>query len=97
MPECHLSESKLRRLTATGRGFSFTGTFTRFQCGRKTHTFRRGCENCFGVSQITCKKCRRRGHYAQDCPDNWRAYHNTVSLVEPGDFQNAFTDGKLWD
>lgn len=51
-----------------------------FQCGEKTNSYRRGCERCFRMSNIMCNKCRRRGHIARDCPDNWRAYHNTVSI-----------------
>ncbi|XP_037044596.1 uncharacterized protein LOC119080389 isoform X2 [Bradysia coprophila] len=48
------------------------------RCGEKTSSFRRGCERCFRMSHMTCKKCRRRGHFQQNCPDNWRAYHNTT-------------------
>ncbi|KAG4077506.1 hypothetical protein HA402_002933 [Bradysia odoriphaga] len=48
------------------------------KCGENTSSFRRGCERCFRMSHMTCKKCRRRGHFQQNCPDNWRAYHNTT-------------------
>lgn len=53
-----------------------------FQCGDKTDSYRRGCDRCLRTTNVLCVKCRRRGHYARDCPDNWRAYHNTVSIFE---------------
>lgn len=54
----------------------------KFQCGEKTNTYRRGCERCRHLSNVNCRKCLRRGHLDRDCPDIWRAYHNTVSNIK---------------
>lgn len=53
-----------------------------FQCGEKTNFYVRGCKNCSKSFQLVCQKCRRHGHNAENCPDNWRAYHNTVSILK---------------
>lgn len=48
------------------------------QCGKKQGTFRKTCETC---RILYCDMCNAIGHKSTECPDLWRRFHQTVSLL----------------
>ena len=48
------------------------------RCGSTDGRYDRPCRRCLDATEETCRQCGVRGHLSQQCPDNWRRYHDTI-------------------
>lgn len=51
------------------------------RCSQPSYEFTSNCFHCRKLNKINCLECGAPGHAKQNCPDQWRRYHQTI---EPG-------------
>ena len=62
------------------------------RCGSREGRYDRPCQRCLDAAGETCPQCGVRGHLSQQCPDNWRRFHDTVDPGRASEPQRPLAD-----